>query len=174
MYNLHKIDNILTERLRIFMIKAINAKKFVKFLSSLAISLAVGGLSSLLTRNSSDFYKSLILPPFAPPSIVFPIVWSILYVLIGISLYLARPLKGDNTKYFVLLMTFLFFWPIIFFIFKNIGLSLIWILITLVLAIVVTIGFYKENKIAGYLLIPLDIWIAFASILNASIYFLNQ
>lgn len=156
------------------MIKAINAKKFIKFMSSIALPLAVGGLSSLLTRNSDEFYQSLILPAFAPPSFIFGIVWTVLYVLMGIALYLARPLKSETAKLFGFLLAFLFFWPIIFFRLKNIAFSAIWIIISLILSILSTIGFYRENKKAGYLLIPLNIWIAFASILNICIFILNR
>lgn len=155
------------------MITAINAKKILKFLSSLAITLAVGGLSSFLTRNSNSFYESLILPVFAPPPVVFPIVWTILYVLMGISLYLVRPLKSGSKLSFALLLACLFIWPIIFFNFKNLGFSLFWIILTLLICIITVINFYKENKKAGCLLIPLLVWIMFASVLNAFIYYLN-
>lgn len=156
------------------MIKAVNGKKIILFLKSIAITIAVGGLSALLTRNSNDFYNALLLPSFAPPSYVFPIVWTILYILLGVSFYLARPLENKASWIFYLLLASLFLWPVIFFKFNQIGFSAIWIILCLVLSIITTLKFYEKNKKAGYLVIPLNIWIAFASVLNIAIYFMNK
>ena len=155
------------------MIKAINAKKFLSFLKSLALTLAVGGLSAILTRGENSFYETLILPPLAPPSIVFPIVWTILYVLMGISLYLAKPLTKDTKLSFALLLLCLFLWPIIFFVFKSLSFSFLWIVLTLIVCFITVIKFYRQNKTAGLLLVPLLIWILFATYLNGAIFFLN-
>jgi tryptophan-rich sensory protein len=156
------------------MFKTINAKNVLRFLSSIALTLFVGGLSAILTRGENDFYTSLNLPPFAPSPVVFGIVWTILYVLLGISLYVARPLNKNSALSFGVLLLFLFVWPIIFFIFKNIPLSLIWIVLTLIVCAVTTVRFYNENKLSGILLLPLLLWIIFATVLNGAIYFLNR
>ena len=155
------------------MFKTINAKNVLRFLSSIALTLFVGGLSAILTRGENDFYTSLNLPPFAPPPVVFGIVWTILYVLLGISLYVARPLNKNSSISFGTLLLFLFIWPIIFFVLKSIPFSLIWIILTLIVCAITTLRFYNENKLSGLLLLPLLLWIVFATILNGAIYFLN-
>ena len=155
------------------MIKAINAKKFLSFLKCIALTLFVGGLSAILTRGENSFYETLILPPLAPPSIIFPIVWTILYVLMGISLYLAKPLSKEMKLSFGVLLFCLFLWPVIFFIFKSLSFSFIWIILTLIVCFICVIKFLRQNKTAGLLLIPLLLWILFATYLNGAIYFLN-
>ena len=162
------------------MIKAINIKNFKKLLVCLAISLGTGGLSAFLTRNSNEFYNTLTKPFFAPPSFLFGIVWTILYVFIGVSSYLIVKDGIDKSdvyeafKLYILNLVLLFLWPIIFFNLKVLGLSIIIIVITLFVSATVSFKIYEINKIAGYLYIPLVLWILFASILNISIWWLNR
>ena len=162
------------------MIKAINIKNFKKLLVCLAISLGTGGLSAFLTRNSNEFYNTLTKPFFAPPSFLFGIVWTILYVFIGVSSYLIVKDGIDKSgvyeafKLYILNLVLLFLWPIIFFNLKVLGLSVIIIVITLFVSATVSFKFYEINKIAGYLYIPLVLWILFTSILNISIWWLNR
>lgn len=162
------------------MIKAINIKNFKKLLICLAISLGTGGLSSILTRNSSQFYETLAKPFFAPPPFVFGIVWTIIYILIGIASYLVvkdgieKPGVTESIKYYLFNLVLLFLWPIVFFNLQAFGLSVILIIIILFVSASVAFKFYQINKVAGYLYIPLVLWVLFASVLNISIWWLNR
>lgn len=162
------------------MIKAINIKNFKKLLICLALSLGTGGLSAFLTRNSNEFYNTLVKPFFAPPSFLFGIVWTILYILIGVSSYIIIKDGIDKSgvyeafKLYILNLVLLFLWPIIFFNLKALGLSVIIIIITLFVSATVAIRFYEINKLAGYLYIPLVLWVLFATVLNISIWWLNR
>ncbi|MCI5970486.1 MAG: tryptophan-rich sensory protein [Oscillospiraceae bacterium] len=162
------------------MIKTINAKNFKKLLICLAISLGTGGLSSLLTRNTQDFYNSLIKPSFAPPSYVFGIVWTILYILIGIASFLVVKGGIENSgvteafKAYIFNLVMLFLWPLVFFNLNNLWLSLLIIIIALFTAVSVFFKFYSINKAAGYLYLPLVLWILFATVLNISIWWMNK
>ena len=121
-------------------------------------------------------YNDLIKPILSPPGIVFPIAWTIIYLLIGISYTLLKE-KGEVPKetkqlyYSQLLFNCL--WTFIFFVFRLRLLSVLWIIILDVLVIVMTYQFYKQNKLSGILLIPYILWLIFATYLNISIYFLN-
>ena len=121
-------------------------------------------------------YNDLIKPPLSPPGIVFPIAWTIIYLLIGISYTLLKE-KGQVAKktkqlYYSQLI-FNYLWTFIFFVFKLRLLSVLWIIILDVLVIIMTYQFYKQNKLSGILLIPYILWLIFATYLNISIYFLN-
>ena len=143
---------------------------------SLLISLGIGGLSALDTSGSMDTYTTLIKPPFAPPSILFPIVWTILFILMGISSYLIYESGDDNgsLKTYLIQLGINFVWPILFFVVKNMLLSLIWIILLDVIVIIMIKKFYKINKTAAYLQIPYLLWILFATYLNYGFYILNR
>lgn len=145
-------------------------------ITCLAIPLAVGALSSLLTQNSMKTFASVNKPPFSPPGFLFPIVWTILYILMGIASYLVvvsgKPNEKALTVYGVQLL-FNFFWPIIFFNLERYLLAFIW-LVLLWLLIAKTISlFYKISKPAGYLLLPYLLWVTYAGYLNFFIWRLN-
>ena len=149
-----------------------------KLIISLLISLGVGGLSALLTMGSMDIFKYLNKPPLAPPAIVFPIVWTILYTLMGISSYLiskSDSIDVDNALKIYFLQLFVnFIWPILFFALNLRLLAFIWIILLDILVIIMIVRFLKINKTAGYLQIPYLIWILFATYLNFGFYILNR
>ena len=148
-----------------------------KLIISIFIPLAVGGLSALLTKNGMDAYKLLEKPMLAPPSIVFPIVWSILFILMGISAYLIYNSNSTDDKALTLYgaqLIFNFFWTIIFFSLKLRLLAFIWLIILIILVILMIKEFYKINKTSAYLQIPYLIWLLFAAYLNIAIYILNR
>ena len=122
-------------------------------------------------------YKDLVKPTLSPPGIVFPIAWTIIYLLIGISYTMLKE-KGEVAKetkqLYYSQLVFNYLWTFIFFVFKLRLLSVLWIIILDVLVIVVTYQFYKQNKLSGILLIPYVLWLIFATYLNISIYFLNM
>ena len=145
--------------------------KFKLFIDIL-IPVAIGGFISLIINPYVD-YNSLVQPPLSPPSIVFPIVWTILYVLMGISYYLLKnPSKKEKIIYFVQLGVNAL-WSLFFFIGKFYLFSFIWIILLDVLVIFMIGIFYQNSKISGYLQIPYLIWILFATYLNLGIYVLN-
>lgn len=137
--------------------------------------LIIGSIVGIFTSSSIE-YNDLIKPTVSPPGIVFSIVWTIIYLLIGISYTLLKE-KGDIPKetkqlYYIQLM-FNYLWTIIFFVFRLRLLSVLWIIILDVLVIIMTYQFYKQNKLSGILVIPYVLWLLFATYLNISIYFLN-
>lgn len=145
--------------------------KFKLFIAIL-IPVVIGGIVGFIINPYID-YNSLVKPPLSPPSIVFPIVWTILYVLMGISYYLLKnPGKKEKIIYFVQLGVNAL-WSVFFFIGKFYLFSFIWIVLLDVLVIFMIGIFYQNSKISGYLQIPYLIWILFATYLNLGIYVLN-
>ncbi|MBQ9084861.1 MAG: tryptophan-rich sensory protein, partial [Clostridia bacterium] len=118
-------------------------------------------------------------PPLSPPAWLFPVVWSILYVLMGIACYLvvvsrvSMDEKGRALKVYGLQLLFNFFWSILFFNFDLYYLTFAWILALLGLIIATTYLFYKIDKRTVYLLLPYILWVAFASYLNIGVAILN-
>lgn len=146
---------------------------------SLIISLGVGGLSSILTKNSSEIYNSLNRPPLSPPSWLFPIVWIILYILMGISSYIIYESSVDTkTKnkaltIYLLQLAVNFVWPILFFNLEMFLFSFVWLIFLIVLVLYMTVSFYNIKPLAAYLQIPYIIWLFFAAYLNLMVYILN-
>ena len=145
--------------------------------ANLAISLGTGIFSALITRNSMDTYKNLNLPKLAPPSILFPIVWTILFILMGISAYIIYESNSDQkqsalTIYGIQLLVN-FIWPILFFNLELYLFSFIWIILLWLLIILMINLFKKISSIAAYLQIPYLLWVTFASYLNFMIYYNN-
>ena len=142
----------------------------------LIIPLAIGIISALLTRNNMETFDLINKPFFAPPSWLFPVVWTILYILMGIASYLVfiskKPNKTALTVYGIQLI-FNFFWSIIFFNLELYLFAFIWLVLLWLLIFKTTILFYQISKPAGYLMIPYLLWVTFAGYLNFSIYLLN-
>ncbi len=153
-------------------------KKTTKYILYLITPLIVGFLSNILTSNYRDFYKTLIKPPLAPPGYLFGIVWTILFILIGISYFLLK-LKTEwidisNIDFWYYLQLIInFFWSIFFFKNQALTFSFIWLLFLLIIVVITFLKFYKTNKISSYLFIPYILWIIFAGYLNLSIAILN-
>ena len=150
--------------------------KFKIYLKSILIPLVLGGIVGFIISGSTD-YNSLIQPELAPPAILFPIVWTILYFLMGLSygiITIYSDLDSDvKTIYYSQLIVNLI-WPIIFFVMKNRLLALIWIILLLILIIIMIVKFYKKNKVASLIQIPYLLWTIFATYLNFSIYLFNK
>lgn len=147
-----------------------------KLLFNILVPLLLGLLVGFLT-NKYNNYDEIVLPTFAPSGIVFPIVWSILYILMGISSYLisnSNDYDKDNALFIYYIKLFInLFWSIIFFIFRNYLLSFIWIILLLIFLMVTIYKFYKIDKKAAYLLIPYFFWTVFATVLNFYVYLMN-
>ena len=155
-------------------------KKIKPYVISILIALCVGGLSAFLTRNSMETYKNLNQPPLAPPMILFPIVWSILFILMGISsaiVYVNRGVNKDEARsgliIYGLQLIVNFFWSLIFFNMQAYLFAFIWLLLLLLLIVMMILQFRKISPIAAYLQIPYLLWVIFAGYLNLMIYLLN-
>lgn len=154
-----------------------NTKLLIK---SIALPLLVGAVSGLLTRNAMQEFQLLNKPPLSPPGWLFPVVWTILYTLMGYSAYLIHVSNADaETKsdalmlyHYQLIVNFL--WSIFFFNFGWYLFSLIWLLLLWVLIIFMIRSFSHISKTAAYLNIPYFIWVTFAAYLNAGIWWLNR
>ena len=158
------------------MILRLNLKKLI---ISLLVPLGVGGLSALITGGNMDIYSKINRPPLSSPGIVFPIVWSILYTLMGISLYLVWN-KNDNSSqsniayfWFAVQLFLNFIWSPIFFGAQQYLVAFIVLILLIASVVAMIISFYKISKPAALLQIPYLIWLIFAGYLNLAIYILN-
>lgn len=151
--------------------------KWKELIISLLIPLAVGGLSAFLTRNSMDVYANINQPPLAPPSILFPIVWTILFALMGVSSYLVYMSNSKNKREALALygvqLIVNFIWPLIFFNMQAYFAALLWLILLWVLVALMIWQFYKAKPLAAYLQIPYIIWLTFAAYLNLAIFLMN-
>ena len=149
-----------------------------KLLVCIAIPLAIGGISALLTSGNMKLFEEINKPPLSPPAWLFPVVWTILYVLMGIALYLVVTTRTRENKTpaiisFCAQLFFNFFWSIIFFNAQAYLFAFVWLLLLWV-AIVLNIYFFnKINTTSAKLLIPYLVWVTFAGYLNLGIYTLN-
>lgn len=151
-------------------------EKLKIYAKSILLPVIIGGIVGILISNYID-YDSLIKPFLAPPNILFPIMWTILYILMGISygILKSKNLLNSEIKWIYYLQLFVnAMWSIIFFIWKWRFLAFLWIILLDVLVIILIIKFYQKNKISGLLQIPYLLWTLFASYLNLSIYLLNK
>lgn len=151
-------------------------EKIKIYAKSILIPVIMGGIVGLIISKSID-YSQLKQPPLSPPSIAFPIVWTILYILMGISYGILADKELLDTKTEVIYYNQLIFnglWSIIFFSLKWRFFAFIWIIALAILVIFMIIEFCKKNKLAGLLQIPYLLWVLFASYLNISVYLLNK
>ena len=151
--------------------------RWTALLINLFLPLTVGGISAFLTSDSMEVYGTLRQPPLSPPGWLFPIVWSILFLLMGIAAYLVwvRDSTGRNGAllFYGLQLAMNFGWTLVFFNLQNYGLALLWLIVLWVLILITTVRFFKENKAAGWLMLPYLLWVTFAGYLNAGVWLLN-
>ena len=155
--------------------------KIKPYIISVLIALGVGGLSAFFTRNSMDLYSTINTPPLSPPSILFPIVWTILFLLMGISAAMiytdtnaSQLSKKSALSTYALSLIVNFFWSIIFFNFRAFLFAFIWLLLLLFLIVRTIMKYYKINPTAAYLQIPYLVWVTFAGYLTFAIWLLNR
>lgn len=154
--------------------------KWKQLLICVAIPLAVGALSALLSGDGMAEFAVLNKPPLSPPAWLFPVVWTILYVLMGIASYLVLT-SGTSTDKITKALTVYglqlavnFFWSIIFFRLSMYLFAFFWLLLLWLLIIVTMVRFYRVKELAGDLMIPYLLWVTFAGYLNFGIYLLNR
>ena len=150
-----------------------NKKVWIK---SILIPVILGGIVGLIISRFMD-YNTLNKPPLSPPGFIFGIVWTILYILMGISygiLDTKNLIDEKINKIYYLQLIVNLIWPILFFVFKWRLFSAIWIILLVVLIIKMIIDFYRKNKLSAYLQIPYLLWTIFATYLNIGVYLLNR
>ena len=156
----------------------------LKLIIAIIIPLAVGMVSSFITKDAMISYNAMKKPPLAPPGILFPIVWTILYILMGISNHiiyayddkndtLSLNLKNKCLSLYAIQLVFNFFWSIIFFKFRLYILAFVWLIILWILVFKLRRESKKISKVASYLLIPYLAWMTFAAYLNIWVAILN-
>ena len=140
---------------------------------------AVGALSGWLTRDGAALYAETIAkPPLSPPALVFPIVWGILFALMGVGaarIWLCPPsaLRTRGLVLFAVQLAFNFFWSILFFCLQNFGLALLWLAVLWGLILWMILTFQKVDRPAAWIQVPYLLWAGFAAYLNFGIWALN-
>ena len=146
----------------------------------IALAEAVGAFSGWLTRKSVKIYNAAVKqPPLSPPSIVFPIVWGILFILMGIGaarIYLSPASKARSRSLllFLVQLAFNFFWSIIFFNLQAFGFAFLWLIALWILILLMILSFREVDQPAAWLQIPYLLWVSFAAYLNFGVWLLNR
>ncbi len=146
----------------------------------IVIAEAVGALAGFLTREGTKLYAaSVVKPPLSPPAVVFPVVWGILYALMGVgaarvSLTPASALRTRGLRLFLLQLAFNFVWSILFFNLQAFGLAFVWLVLLWALILMMTLAFGRVDRTAALLQIPYLGWVAFAGYLNVGVWLLNR
>ena len=151
-----------------------------KLLAALALPLAVGAFSAFLTRDGMRRFQSVPQPPLSPPAWVFPVVWTLLYLMMGAASYLvltstASPARRERAlTVYALSLAVNFLWPIVFFTVRVYFAAFLLLLVLWVLAAVAALLFSCIDERAGRLMIPYIVWLTFAAYLNLGVWLLNR
>ena len=143
----------------------------------LAVTLGAGALAGFLTQRDSAFYEGLTKPVFAPPGWLFPVAWSLLYAAMATAMWYV--LRAQGRDRYILLGLYIaqlavnLFWPFLFFVQQTLGLAFFWLLLLWMLAAIMLYQFFRESPIAGWLLVPYQLWLTFAAVLNFCLARLN-
>ncbi len=150
-------------------------KKIKPYVISVSIALGVGALSALVTKDGMREFENVIQPALSPPMWLFPVVWTILFTLMGISA--ARVYKKGGTRNELILyaisLAINFFWPVIFFNMRDYMFAFVWLAVLWIWVVYTAYRFYKADKAAGLLMLPYILWLTFALYLNYAIWTLN-
>lgn len=145
----------------------------------IAIPLLVGAVSAWITMDAMKEFANLNQPPLSPPGWLFPVVWTILYILMGVSVYLVIKAGANESgeskalTIYVYQLVVNFLWPTFFFNLQWYLFSFLWLVLLWGLVLVMILSFYRISKVAAYLQIPYLIWLTFAGYLNLGIWLLN-
>lgn len=155
-------------------------RKWAPYVGFVLLALAVGGLSGWLTRDGVELYNQTAQkPPLSPPGWVFPVAWTLLYVLMGLASYLVAvsPVAGQRREralcVYALQLAVNFAWPVIFFKLSAYGTAFFWLFLLTALVLATLLLFWHISKTAGKLLLPYLIWLCFALYLNLGVWLLN-
>ncbi len=147
----------------------------MKYLVNIAVALGVGGLASLISNSDmKTFYMQFNQPALSPPMWLFPVVWSILYVLMAVGYTMVADKSPKAKKLYYTQLAFNFLWTIVFFKLNWFLFAFIWLIVLLVLVVKMAAEFWKVKPVAGYLQIPYILWLVFAGYLNFMVYWLNM
>lgn len=156
-------------------------KKYKPYIISVAIALGVGALAALLTKDNMNIYDRINMPPLSPPGWLFPIVWTILYVLMGIGsarIFLKGQKKRKDVssilKVYVWQLAVNFIWSLVFFNMQAYLLSFAWIIVLWALIYTMIKKFREVDELSAKLQIPYLLWVTFAAYLNYMIWILNR
>lgn len=148
-----------------------------RLLVYLAIPLGVGALAGILTKDSMMQFSLLNRPPLSPPGWLFPVVWTVLFLLMGYASYLVS--RSDSVQKRPVLILYAiqlivnFFWSIFFFNFEWYLFSFFWLVLLWVLILLTIRAFWRISPTAAILLIPYLLWVTFAGYLNLAIWLIN-
>lgn len=155
-------------------------RRVLVFGVAIAVALAIGGFSAFLTRENMNLYDEINSPPLSPPGFLFPVVWTVLYILMGVSSALIwfkrtedKAAADRGLMIYAVSLFFNFVWSLIFFNFKAYLFAFIWLLALLALIILTIVNYKRVCPIAAYLQIPYALWVAFAGYLNFGVWVLN-
>ncbi len=154
-------------------------KKWIPYLIGILAVEALGLLAALLTRSGVEYYSVNVLkPPLAPPNWIFPVVWIILYALMGISAVRIRQQQASMEQervlnLFVIQLALNFFWPLLFFNAQAYGLSVIWIILLWIAVLLMILQMRKVDILAAWLQVPYLIWLTFATYLTLGVWIVN-
>lgn len=154
-------------------------KSTLNFILAILFPTLVGVLSAFLTSGNMELYQTIVQPPLAPPPIVFPIAWTILYIMMGAASYFSTISSKSlhdwvqANLWYLLQLAMNFLWSIFFFNLKLYLFSLIWLIGMYAAIIVCTVHYFRIDKRAGWLMVPYNIWMAFATYLNLAIVIMN-
>ena len=155
---------------------SLNKEKIKTYVFSILVPLVLGAIVGVLTTRTMH-YENLTKPALAPPAILFPIAWSILYILMGISHGMLKWSRLDSPDteiiYYAQLIVNLI-WPILFFSLEWRLFAFVWIILLDVLVGIMTVRFYRRSKPAGLLQLPYTAWVLFATYLNLGVWILNR
>ncbi|MBR0282637.1 MAG: tryptophan-rich sensory protein [Oscillibacter sp.] len=155
-------------------------EKWKTYLGWILFTEAVGGLSGWLTRDGTKYFNEFVRkPPLSPPGIVFPVVWAVLYLLMGIGaarVYLSPVSRARSRSLYLYLvqLAFNFCWSLIFFNFRAYGFALLWLAALWLLILGMVTAFGEVDSLASRLQIPYLLWVSFAAYLNAGVWILNR
>ena len=154
--------------------------KYKSYIISILISLGTGILSALLTMRNMDIAAVANMPPLSPPAFLFPIVWTILFILMGVSAARIFDRRNKNPEvarsgltYYAMSLVVNLTWSIIFFNLHSYLIASVWIVLLLALIVLTVIRYAAIDKISAYLQIPYILWVSFATYLTFGIFYLN-
>ena len=157
----------------------LNKDKIKSYAVSIFLTLAVGGLSGFLTSMGMDSFDALTKPPLTPPSFLFPIVWTVLFILMGVGaarIFMTEPTAARNRALIVYVVQLVvnFLWSIIFFNLQAYDFAFYWLILLWVLILTMFYLFCKVDKPAALIQTPYAIWVTFAGYLNLMIWLMNR
>ena len=154
-------------------------KQWKPIILSILVAEAVGALSGFLTREGMKLFTDAVTqPPLSPPPLLFPIVWTILYALMGygsarIWLSTPSPDRSRALNLYAIQLVVNFFWSLIFFNAQAFGFAFFWLLLLWGLVLLMILAFDKIDPLSAKLQVPYLIWLTFAAYLNLGVWYLN-